>query len=246
MSGTEFPAGSVVNWYIDAEQRLADVLRVIPYCQEQQKVWSPVLVTILQDSCSQLDSLWRYEAKCSLYVKDENLNIGHYFEYFGLDMSRRWVIFWGEEPTLIQPFKLWSGLNDSDYKKGMYGKSLQLDWWKAYQEVKHNRITNRCEATLERAVDGLAALFLAILRCEHCRDAIAQTGWLSSAPWESTMPQVTWLAEDSPSVKGKHVAAESKVFSYPFGWSNRNIGSNDKWLGNASQRFKVWFDAYQS
>jgi len=54
---------SVLSWYVEAEDMLQDVLRYVPYCSEHKSVWSPKLVTILHEVCSQLDSLWFYQAK---------------------------------------------------------------------------------------------------------------------------------------------------------------------------------------
>ena len=245
-----FPASSVVNWYITAEDMLLDVLRVVPYCRENDNVWSPVLARILQEGCSQLDSLWLDEARTlALCAKSDELNIRDYFEHFGPDVKYKWVVCWGEEPNLIQPFRPWAGLKDSEFRKKNYDKQPKLDWWQAHQRVKHDRIANQRKATLGRAVNAVAALFLAILRCKACCDAILQTGWLSSAPWDSPTPGNTWLKELNPKdTKDKHrfFAAESKLFSYPVGWCKVTIKKGDKWLGNASHRFMLWFNDYKS
>lgn len=245
-SGDYFAGNSVVNWYINAENMLDDVLRIIPYCDEHKSVWSPKLVTILQETCSQLDSLWFYEAKKSPYVKEDRLDIKHYFEYFGEHIAPKWVVFWGEEPKQIQPFEPWAGLASAAYKKDKWNKSFALDWWEAYQKVKHNRLTNQRQATLRRVVEVLAALFLAILHCEDCRDAIAQTGWLSTAQRWDPFPMHAFLGEDSPSTKDEYIAAESKLFSYPVGWCTQNITKSDEWKGDASHRFTQWFNEYES
>ena len=71
-------SNSVLSWYVDAEDMLQDVLRYVPYCLEHKSVWSPKLVTILHEVCSQLDSLWFYEAIKSPFVKEDRLNIKNY------------------------------------------------------------------------------------------------------------------------------------------------------------------------
>ena len=248
MTQKHSPGNTVVNSYIATESMLVDVLRAVPYCIEHENIWSPVLVTILQETCSQLDSLWFYEAKNpGTFVESDILTIAHYFEYFGAYVKYKWVVFWGEEPKVIQPFKPWSTLEDSEFKRQNFKELLRLDWWEVYQKVKHDRLTHKREATLGRAVNALGALFLAILRCEHCRDAIVQTGWLSSASWDSNMPQDGWLEEvDNPKDKLKFFQAESRLFSYPFGWCRVPIEKDCKWRGNASYRFRLWFDEYES
>ena len=48
---------SVIIWFESAEQMLMAILDVIPYEAVHENVWSPRLVTVLLETCSQLDSL---------------------------------------------------------------------------------------------------------------------------------------------------------------------------------------------
>lgn len=238
-------SNSVLNWYVDAEDMLQDVLRYVPYCLEHKSVWSPKLVTILHEVCSQLDSLWFYEAKKSRFVKEEKLNIGNYFEYYGEYVAPKWVVFWGQEPERIQPFKSWDNLPATSYKKEQWKKVFTPEWWEAYQNVKHNRLANENMATLECTVYAVAGLFLAIIRSEDCRDGIAQLGWLSCNGTTNGNPQA-WLSEDSPATKRKAIAVESRLFGYAVGWSKETIKRESIWTGCASHRFQQWFNQYES
>lgn len=232
-----FPASSVVNTYIITENMLVDdVLRIIPYCNEHENFWSPILVTILLETCSQLDSLWKYEAAQSRFTS-KRPDIANYFSYYGEYLSPKWVVFYGEEPTIIRPFDNWGTVRD--YKLGSY---KPLDWWSAYNNVKHNRLENRTEATLKRSIYALAGLFTAILRFDLCRNAIAQAGWLIG---EGHNLQA-WLGEDSPSTKSQYITVESRLFTYPVGWSKEKITRTIKWEGVCSLRFRDWFDQLTS
>ena len=133
-------------------------------------------------------------------------------------------------------FDLWSSV--SNYRPESYDS---LDWWQAYNNLKHDRLMNREQATLKRAVCALAGLFVAILRCEYCRNDIAQAGWLSG---NNHRPEA-WLGEDSPHTPSEFIAAESKLFSYPVGWCEAEIQGSQPWAGPASHRFKQWFDGYE-
>src|SRR5262249_14774100 len=125
----------------------------------------------------QLDSLLKQHAVRSQSVASQNLNITDYFVFFGKDLSGKWVLFWGESPEKIRPFRSWQGL--PSYDKISYS-GHELEWWKASNKRKRNRLENRGEATFERAVEALGGLFLAILYCEICRDAVGASGWLQS------------------------------------------------------------------
>jgi hypothetical protein len=230
-----FPASIAVNTYIAIENMLVDdVLRVIPYCNEHENVWSPILVTILLEACSQLDSLWKYQAAQSRFTSKEP-GITNYFSYYGEYMSSKWVVFYGEEPTIIRPFDNWRSVKD--YKSGSY---KPLDWWSAYNKVKHNRLENRTEATLKHSICALAGLFTAILRFDLCRNAIAQAGWLIGDGYNLQ----AWLGEDSPSAKSQYITAESKLFTYPVGWDKEKITRTTKWEGVCSLRFRDWLDQF--
>ena len=167
---------SVIVWFESAEQMLMAVLDVIPYEAVHENVWSPRLVTVLLETCSQLDSLLKQQAVQSPCVASQNLNITDYFALFGQDLSGKWVLFWGESPR-VRPFGAWQGL--AGYGEASY-PGHELKWWKAYNKIKHNRIENRREATLRHRIEALGGLFLAILYCEICRDAVGASGWLQS------------------------------------------------------------------
>jgi hypothetical protein len=225
---------SVVNSYIATENMLLDVLRVVPYCQEHMNVWSPKLVTVLLESCSQLDSLWKYEARKSAYTKRGNLSIEDYFMYFGEYIAPRWIVFYGVESTeKLEPFANW--LQASNFQRGSF---LKLTWWSAYNALKHDRFRNQKEATLSNAVQALGGLFLAILRCEPCRNAIAQTDWFLDEG-NNILP---WLGEDSLSVKEQYIAIESNLFTYAVGWGKEPLHPKMKWQGICSQRFRDWLE----
>ena len=190
----------VVNSYVTAEDSLIDILRIIPYCPKHKSVWSPSLVTILLETCNQLDSLWKFTAKQSRCVtkRERDLKITDYFQYFGEYVAPRWVIFWGEEPIQISPFEKWR--KSPPFTKDKYEK---LPWWEAYNDIKHNRLKNKTVATLEVAVTAMAVLYVTILWYKYCRDAVAHSSWFS--PLESN-PRAS-LAEDSPSTKYRYFVA---------------------------------------
>ena len=82
-----FPGETVISSFSHVELMFDNVLRHIPYVSEHEDVWSPSLVTVLMEACSQLDSLWKYKVTNSpnaiLPPSSENLNITHYFQNLG-------------------------------------------------------------------------------------------------------------------------------------------------------------------
>jgi hypothetical protein len=228
--GTKFSGQYVVNSYINIENMLEKVLQFIPYCEEHEKVWSPQLTTIMFEACSQLDSLWKYQASQSPHINKKSLSIIDYFTYFGQSVNKKWVVFWGEQPEIITPFKKWQNCNKYEI----------LDWWNAYNKLKHDRILNRSKATLQYTLESIAGLFVAILKCEYCKEGILQAGWLSGNQG-NLLPS---LDEDSSSVYLNYCVAESRLFARLIGWDNIEVDSNWHWYGPASPRFINWFDQY--
>ena len=235
-----FPAKTVVDSFLYCERMLTDVLSVVPYCDGHKEVWSPVLTTVIMESCSQLDSLWGHTAECSPCVMKTEFRITDYFGYLGSGsfpqlLPQRWVVFWADDVIQLYPFRQWDGVPEYE----------PLDWWQTYNKLKHDRLANKEKATLSTAVDAMAGLFLAILANEYCSYAAEAAGWLSASDAIAYNPKPS-LGEDSPSVKDNYVAAESRLFAYPVGWCTQAVKRTDLWQGNASFRFRHWFEGYST
>ena len=248
MSTCDFPANSVISSFSSTEAMLVDFLGVVPYCPEHEIVWSPRLVTILLEACSQLDSLWRSQALVDGLVdnpqQSNNLNITHYFDYFADVMAPRWVIFWGAQRR-IRPFELWENARLTDHNA-----SVSTEWWGAYNDVKHNRLSNEQKATLKNAVEAVGALFLAIVKCSHCWDAIAAANWIFRGLADYYGPQ-RHLAESACSGTDSsqdadrlaYVTVESKLFTYPVCLGAEPEPQDYLWIGHCSNRFMAWIDS---
>lgn len=242
-SEVQFPANSVLEWYMEAEKMLADFLEHVPYCDAHEKVWSPKLVVILQETCSQLDSLWRWEA-INIHGKNDRAVITDYFEIYGTKMAPRWVVFWADKPEKIQPYSEWQG---TQYDP--------LDWWtEGYNKVKHNRLENRTCASLKRTVESLAGLLLAIVQSENCWETLWEKHWISWEGSEETpfdpficLKADFGLEKDHGECATMHMAIESKLFTYPVGLCIGLIEPHKtypQWRGNCSRQFKAWYYNY--
>lgn len=229
-----FPAAMVVSSYLRLERQLRGVLEVVPYCDAHRGVWSPALVAVLLDAGSQIDSLWRTESRLSRSTASDP-NLVDFFTYFGQYLHYRWVVFWGDEPIKLFPYQKWAG--KTSFKKPDYSP---LSWWQAYTKLKHDRLENRTLATMENSVRAVAALFLAILRCEQCRDEIVQAKWLTSLYHRPEL----WLNEQESTVTwDRWITAETSLFTYPVGWCRKAITKGSNWDNEgASHRWKRWHE----
>lgn len=139
MTKQQFSANSVIGSFIATEDALREFLRFVPYCQEHKAVWSPALVTIILETCSQLDSLWQYEARQSPCVTKRKLTIADYFQYYGEYVANKWLVFYGETSEKLQPYAVWA--KAPQYMPEQH-KNYELQWWRAYNALKHNRFVN--------------------------------------------------------------------------------------------------------
>jgi len=225
--------GSIIRSYIYTEQILEEVTKIIPYCEEHDEVWSPRLATCIMEACSQLDSLWKFAAHNSSNPGAANLDITDHFNNFRDDVSKQWLVFLGENPEIIIPFEKW--IDKEKYER--------LDWWQAYTSLKHDRWRNIKMATFNNAVNSVAGLFLAILKSKHCRNAVEESNWLSSAQfWAGSKLHID---EKNLDIKKLCFAAESNLYSHPYEWGIEEIKKTDVWEGEASARFIGWFDAFE-
>lgn len=224
----DFPASAVVSSFRRVERMLNDVVEVLPYSDEHLDVWSPYLVTILLEACSQLDSLWKAKSR-QTGSGSKDPKITDYFASFGSDVAHRWLVFWGEQGRRVQPFAPWIGA--ATYKP--------LEWWQAYNNVKHDRLANRTQAKLRHAVDAVAGLFIAILRSPECAAAVAHEGWIVPSPGALGI-QAEDLLSDHSSVRG--IVVESVLLSHPvkLGWKPGPPRHTMTSVRGGSDRFRSW------
>jgi len=99
-----------------------------------------------------------FEASCKAILLDNGysglsrLNMNDYRKIEGATHLSRYKLrltVWAGSPREIQPLEQWSSGNP-------------LQWYQAYNDVKHNRIADFHKANLENAVDAVASLFIVL------------------------------------------------------------------------------------
>lgn len=237
MTAKTIPTESLVNSFIRVEKQLVESLHYIPYCDEHHDVWSDLFVPIIIESCTLLDSYWNAQSKLSPYVEENNLSIVDYFRFFGERVESDWILFRGEKIEKIYPYKGWTKTGkfktQNDYET--------LDWWKSYNQLKHNRLLNRKSAKLIGAVKALSALLLAMINSDHCKESIENAEWLEG---NSINPKVH-LGNNDQAARSEWVVLQTRLFTYPVGWTKTKKDTSLMWLGPGKAAFKQWFDQSQ-
>jgi hypothetical protein len=238
---------AVVEEFFFVEGLLRESLQFIPFCKEHLAVWSPRFTTIILEASSQTDSLWKKAAdknkirrvkaptsknKPKKPARDADLRITDYFEHFGIVLFPQWaLLFNSSERTIINPFEAW---NDSGRRSVKY---RPLPWWSAYNALKHDRLGNRSLATLDNAVQAVAALFLSVIYSGLCDQAILDNELLQIHMHSATFALIKDL---SPMNWAK---IESKLFAHPIGWCDKKVRQGS-WWPTEGQRFRSHWRAY--
>lgn len=151
----------VVEWFLDLEARLKQFLRTVPITWNHNAVL-PLLSGIIVEAAGLIDSIFRKEFDLSgCKTRRNDLRITHFQEYFErqYSLSSKNTMIYQYPPVLLTPFRNWvfpSGKQEST-----------LEWWDAYNKLKHERIEHYSRCTLSNAVSALCALHqvMSVLPC---------------------------------------------------------------------------------
>ena len=149
-------ANLVIEWFIDLEDRLKKFLRTVPINWNHRAIL-PLLSGIITEAGGLVDSILRKEYDLSgSKAKRHNLRINHFREHYerrySLSSSRS-VIF-QHPPVLLYPFREWS------LPPKM---KTELEWWDAYNKIKHERTEHFSRANLINAISATGGLLLVLL-----------------------------------------------------------------------------------
>ncbi|XOB46386.1 MAG: hypothetical protein ACKKMV_02970 [Candidatus Nealsonbacteria bacterium] len=142
----------IIKAYEIIEKNLIHFLDLIPPEGCNRQTWSPKLVSILLDTGSLVDSIFRDAAPnkdkrtTGRIVKRKDMNMNDfrriYSKKFSIDVRSLMLI---SPPIVLQPFK--------DFNK------KSPDWWKIYNKVKHDRLGKASLVTIDIAMDAVCGLF---------------------------------------------------------------------------------------
>jgi len=169
-------AEMIVQWYEELESRLKEVLRGIPYDKKSKSIFLPPLSNLIVDACSLLDTIFREEYQSATGMRRQLTIVDFAKEYetrLGLSEKRTALLLF--PLGYVHPFGGWFDLATGSYRG--------LPWWRAYNELKHNRITHFSHSTLEMAVTTLGALHQVISQMPVFVDTLVRHEMLHTGSW---------------------------------------------------------------
>jgi hypothetical protein len=211
---------TAIESFLELERRFEEFVRVVPIAPEHNRVHSPVLASILLDSCSLLETVLKSSMDNSRYNGIANiaairakrysqtppyLNIGDLRTVFRPDMfyvKPVWYLPRGESSF---PWYAWRRANGHP------------SWWDAYNSVKHSRFQNAPQATLMKTLHALKGLFLALVQALEFRDRIIDRGLLRCSLVTANQLHAHAIAwEPIPVQWQPPIVVSTRLFGYKF------------------------------
>lgn len=182
----EHAAIQIYEWYADIERRLLEIVRVLPFVEhaELANIHSPRLASILLEAASLVDALLRDQLPSKFTRPNgkncsrEKANIRDYLNELNptLRLSKSQSLLLIGIPTLLSPFAPWDN------------KTVpQLPWWRAYNALKHDRLTSSPDVTLAYCLDATCALNQMMMKLPWILKLSFRFGWTQTGGYN---PQI--------------------------------------------------------
>lgn len=136
-------------YYLMLEKKFINTTMYVEVSTQNYPTFSNEYASLLQLVGAELDSF--FKAYCG-YDAEAKKTVADYAQYILTeypDIKSQVIEVIGRD-IIIKPFENW----DSAKAK------QSLSWWEAFDNIKHNRIGNKMDASLKNVLNILAALFL--------------------------------------------------------------------------------------
>lgn len=145
--------------------RLEKIFEYVEPCENNKNTYSVQISSLMLDVCTTIEANFKAILEKNDYKMNSNLSIKNYFlveKSHHLSSYKIKIPFWKpgksikrlhweDEGSIRIPFKNWE---NNTY--------VPLDWYQAYNKVKHNMINNFDKATLNNLVDAFCGLVIII------------------------------------------------------------------------------------
>lgn len=173
----EQTADIIIQWFEMLEEDIVDYMKSVPPMGDNMKTFSPRLATLIIESGGLIDSIFRHYSPSTKTFSDnktrkkDDYNINDFAEIHGPIIKDDIVILLQAPPSFIAPFSVWS-----DPK---YFRSTCPPWWQVHNDLKHSRIDNLSSATLDIALNSLAALFAVFSHFKELVYSMMRKQWIA-------------------------------------------------------------------
>lgn len=192
MTHPDDPLNFVVSSFVTLEEQLQTCMEYVPCIDQNSCVVSPKFIPILLDACSLIDSAFRHQMS-----KKGQHNIrtfaAEHEPYLELDNAT--TILLVSPIRLLRPFRGW--------------RDHAPAWWKAYNQIKHDRVGNYAAATYAHTVTAMAGLHQVLVRSWIFHSNLLKAGWFNPRDQEGL---ITLLAAREACCGPPELPVDSKLF----------------------------------
>lgn len=184
-----------VNTFQELENQLSKCLEYIPFIGENKNTISPKFVTLILESCSLIESIFKIRV-------EERGGLKKYAKIFEpvAHLEDKICLFLSAPLTFFTPYSNWT--------------RKVPDWWIAYNKLKHDRINNYKCATYENSIHSIAALHLLITRHPDFTNQIIKKGWFCIED-ELMFEFICARHEECIPMTSNSIVSETKLFVSP-------------------------------
>jgi hypothetical protein len=158
----------------------------------------------------------------------DRFTLGHYAELYGslLRLPERTTILLTDTPEFRTPFGLWKDLLDG---APFDGRTHVPEWWRLYNDSKHNRIKVFQEFTLTRAIEALAGALVVISTVPAFTFTMVRHEWLPLDRDPETQVRDYWqtLRGQRSTAVGWPFAIATQLLAIPIGHGHLPPAIND-------------------
>ena len=154
----DYTSSELLRWYERLERGILQFAEHVPLTPEHEQLDAPILVSCLMDACGLLDSVFRDMTSDPADVSGNKIPRGDctikefaQLHAPSLELPKTRSVMLVSPSRHRNPFKPWESILSG-------GPYTDLDWWKAYNKVKHDRLANIKKCTLGISLDALCAL----------------------------------------------------------------------------------------
>lgn len=138
------------KYYKMLEEKFVESLKYVELDSENYDTYSIDFANQLNSIGSELDVFFKVVSKFKL---DDRKTIADYYDEinkFYPNIKNQEIVICDKRNIKIKPFELWNGECTAQ----------SLEWWVAYNNIKHGRVINMRDANLKNVLNILGALFI--------------------------------------------------------------------------------------
>jgi hypothetical protein len=187
----------VVSGFRDLESQLADCMDYIPFIDSNKYVISPKFIPIISESCGFIESIFKESDE----VKGRRYALKDYSKLLEprLELGNTITILLNQPIRFLNPFKSWT--------------KSQPTWWKAYNMLKHHRLSSYEIATYDNTIMSMAALHQVISRSIDFVPSLISDGWFNTDSADVSDLIVARISESGVPIQV--IPVESRFFVSP-------------------------------